>query len=328
MVRAPAGDRNAVGRRQDMTKDRDIQRTVARREFIRMGVAGAGAMLLPGTLAFAAKGGGKADVWVLHGTNKKSLMNAALKVIAENGGFGKSVKKLTLKINCAWWRTPQQAANTNPELVDAFLKGCKAQGIKELVMPEHPVDSGKNTFPKSGLLAVAKANGVPMIDLGTDEKLFKEVQFPNGKRLKKALVGKDFLETDALVNMPVAKHHSGADLTIAMKNWLGAVKDRRYLHRNNLHQCIADLSTLIKPTWTIVDAVRIMLDKGPKGPSRNMKDLNLLVVSKDQIAVDAYTSTLFPGKGPDKIKYLTIAGQMKLGTVDLSKITVHKIEVG
>ena len=146
--------------------------------------------------------------------------------------------------------------------------------------------------------------------------------------MKKALVGKDFLETDALVNMPVAKHHGAAKLTIAMKNWLGAVKDRKYLHRNNLHQCIADLGTLIKPTWVIVDAIRIMLDRGPKGPSRNMKELNLLVVSKDQAAADAYTSTLFPGMGPDKIKYLTIAGEMKLGTVDLSGIAVHKIEVG
>lgn len=313
-----------------MTKDRDIQRTVARREFIRMGAAGAGAVLLPGTLAFGAeaKAGGKTDVWVLHGTNKKDLMNAALKVIADNGGFGKDVKKLTLKINCAWWRTPKQAANTNPELADAFLKGCKGQGIKEIVMPEHPVKSAKNTFPQSGLLAVAKANGVPMIDLASDEKLFKEVQIPKGKRLKKALVGKHFLETDALVDMPVAKHHGGAKLTMAMKNWMGAVKDRGYFHRNDLHQCIADISSLIKPTWTIIEAVRIMLDRGPMGPSKNMKELNLLILSKDQVAADAYTSTLFPGMGPDKVKHVAIAGQMKLGTVDLSKIAVHKIEVG
>ncbi len=311
-----------------MTEHHASQGTIARREFIRMGVAGAGAVLLPGTLASAAKGGGKADVWVLHGTNKKSLMNGALKVIAQNGGFGKSVKKLTLKVNAAWWRTPKQGANTNPELVDAFLKGCKGRGIKELVMPEHSIDSAKYSFPQSGLLAVAKANGVPMIDLASNQKLFKEVAIPGAGQLKKVLVGKDFLETDALVNMPVAKHHSGTDLTMAMKNWLGAVKDRRYVHQNNLHQCIADISSLIRPTWTIVDATRIMLDKGPKGPSRKMKDLNLLVVSKDQVAADAYTSTLFPGKGPDKIKYLTIAGRMKLGTVDLSKITVHKIELG
>ena len=313
-----------------MAEDCVCKRAVARREFIRMGVAGAGSILLSDTLAFAAdqKGGRKTDVWVLHGKNKKDLMNACLKVIAENGGFGKKVKKLTLKVNAAWWRTPEQGANTHPELVEAFLRGCKDQGIKELVIPENPCDAAKNTFPRSGLLAVAKANGVPMIDLRSDKKLFKEVEIPKGKRLKKALVGKHFLETDALVNMPVAKHHSGADLTMAMKNWLGAVRDRGYWHRNNLHQCIADFSSFIKPAWAIVDATRIMLDRGPKGPSKNMKEPNLLIVSKDQVAADAYTSTLFPGRGPDKIKYLTIAGQMKLGTVDLAKIAVHKIEVG
>ncbi len=312
-----------------MTNDCASQRAIARREFIRMGVMGAGAILLPGTLSSAAETGeGKTDVWVFHGTNKKSLMNACMKVIADNGGFGKNVKKLVLKVNAAWWRTPKQGANTNPELVDAFFKGCKGQGIKELVMPEHPIDSAKHSFPQSGLLAVAKANGVPMIDLASDQKLFKEVAIPNARQLKKALVGKHFLETDALVNMPVAKHHGGADLTIAMKNWLGAIKDRRYLHRNKLHQCIADLSSFIKPTWSIVDATRIMLDRGPKGPSRNMKELNLVILSKDQVAADAYTSTLFPGKGPKKVKYLTIADEMKLGTVDLAKMAVHKIELG
>ena len=55
-----------------MTRDHACQGTIARRDFIRMGVAGAGAALLPGALSFAAEEGeGKTDVWVLHGTDKK-----------------------------------------------------------------------------------------------------------------------------------------------------------------------------------------------------------------------------------------------------------------
>jgi uncharacterized protein (DUF362 family) len=168
-----------------------------------------------------------------------------------------------------------------------------------------------------------------MIDLQGDAKQFKEVELPNGRKLKAALVGKDFLETDALVNMPVAKHHGGAELTMAMKNWMGAVKDRQAWHRNDLHQCIADFSTFIKPTWTIIDATRIMLDRGPKGgPGANLKELNLLIVAKDQVAADVYTASLFPGKGPDKVKYLTIAAEMKLGVTDPASFDVHKMEVG
>ena len=311
-----------------MTSKPLCDRTVTRRDLIRMGVAGGGAILLADRIGLGAEAApGKTDVWVFHGEDKKKLMQACLKQIADSGGFGKDVKKLTLKVNCAWWRTAEQGANTNPVLVDTFLKGCKAQGVKELVMPEHPVDAASKSFPKSGLLDVAKANNVPMIDLRSDEKLFKEVQVPKGKSLKKAEVGKHFLETDALVNMPVAKHHGSARLTMAMKNWMGAVRDRRFFHRNTLTQCIADISSLLKPTWTITDATRIMLDRGPKGPSRNMKKLDLLILSRDQVAADVYTSTLFPGVGPGKVKYLKIAAEMKLGTTDLSKMTIHKIEV-
>jgi uncharacterized protein (DUF362 family) len=300
---------------------------VTRRGFLGMGVAAGGAALLGDRLALGA--GEKTDVWVLHGTDKKKLMEAGLKVIADNGGFGKDVKKLTLKINSAWWSTPEQGGNTNPELVDTFLKGCKSQGIKQLVMPENPVQPAGKTFPQSGLLAVAKSNGVPMIDLKSDEKLFKEVEIPKGKRLKKAMVGKDFLETDVLVDMPVAKHHGGAGLTICMKNWMGAVANdvRRFFHRNDLHQCIADFSTFIKPNWAMVDATRIMLDRGPRGPSKNMKKLDLLIVSKDQVAADIYTATLFPEQTAGRAKHLKIAAEMKLGTTDLSQMAIHKIEV-
>jgi len=283
-----------------MTRERTCDPEVTRRDLIRMGLAGGSAMLLAGRLGAAPEAAvgaaaGKTDVWVFHCKDNKKLMQACLKQIADSGGFGKGVKKLTLKINAAWWRTPEQGANTHPELVDTFLKGCRDQGIKEMVMPENPVDSAAKSFPKSGLLAVAKANNVPMIDLRSDEKLFQDVEIPKAKRLKKAQVGKHFLETDALVNMPVAKNHGSARLTMAMKNWMGSVRDRRFFHRNNLSQCIADYSTFIKPTWTIIDATRIMLTRGPKGPSKNMKTPHLLILSRDQVAADAYTSTLFPG---------------------------------
>jgi len=295
-----------------------------RRRFLGMSIVGGGVALLGGKGGLAAEK--KADVWVIHGTDKAKLMQAAMKVIADNGGFGKAAKKLTLKVNAAWYSTPDEGGNTHPQLVDTFLKGCKDRGIKQIVIPEHPVQPANRTFPRSGIEAVAKANGARMIDMRSDDKLFKEVKIPKAKRLTQALVTRDVLETDALVNMPVAKHHGSTGLTMAMKNWLGSVKDRRFLHRNDLHQCIADFGTFIKPTWCIVDATRIMLDRGPKGPSKNMKKPDLLIVSADQVAVDAYTATLFPKATAARAKYIQMAAAMKLGCADLSAMAIHKIE--
>lgn len=311
-----------------MTQRHACDRGLTRRDLIRIGVAGGGAIALADRLGLAAPAkGAKTDVWVFHCEDKTKLMKACLKQIAESGGLGKDVKKLTLKINAAWWRTPAQGANTHPELADAFLKGCKDMGVKEIVMPEHPVDAAKNSFPKSGLLAVAKSNGVPMIDLGADKKRFKEVQIPKAVKLKTAMVGKDFLETDVLINMPVAKHHGGARMTCAMKNWMGAVQDRRFFHRNNLHQCIVDISTLLRPAWTIVDATRVMPDRGPKGPSRNLKTPHKLILCRDQVAVDVYIAKTFFAKESQRIRYLKHAAEIKLGTTDVSQMAIHEVEV-
>ena len=305
-----------------------VDREVTRRDFIRMGVAGGGAIVLAGRVAVPAEAKPKkTDIWVFRGTDKKKMMTACLKQIAKQGGFGKDAKKLTLKVNAAWWRTPEQWANTNPVLVDTFLKGCKDQGIKEIVIPENPVDPASRSFPRSGLLDVAKSNSVKMIDLRSDPGHFKEVELPKAKRLKKAEVGKHFLETDVVVNMPVAKHHGGASLTIAMKNWMGSVRDRRFWHRNDLHQCIADYSTFIKPKWIIVEAIRVMLDRGPKGPSKNMQKLDRLVLATDQVAADAYVASLLPARFRQRARFLTIAGEMKIGVTDVSQMAIHEIEV-
>ena len=300
---------------------------LTRRDFIRAGVGGAAAMLFPMDLVFGAEEKKKTDVWVFHGDNKTHLMNACLKQIDKSGGLGKDAKKLTLKVNGAWNSSPKRGGNTHPELVEAFLKGCRQRGVKELVMPEHTCDPAKQSFTRSGLLAASKAGGARMIDLKNNKQMFKAVKIPKARILKKAKVARDFLETDALVNMPVAKHHGGVKFTCAMKNWMGAVQDRGYWHKNDLHQCIADFNTFIKPQWTIIDATRVMLDSGPRGPTKNMKIPNLIVLSRDPVAADAWASQLLLPEGAKGVKYLRIADEMKIGTVDIKRMAVHKIEV-
>jgi uncharacterized protein (DUF362 family) len=81
----------------------------------------------------------------------------------------------------------------------------------------------------------------------------------------------------------------------------------------------------MKPNWAIVDATKIMLDSGPQGPTSNMKHPDLLIVSKNQVAADAYSATLFHDS-PTKVRYIKYAGQMGLGPVELSEMNIHKIE--
>lgn len=307
--------------------NRPVIRSISRRDFIKAGlVSGAAISLAPG-IAFADNEK-KTDVWVIHGTDKAKMMAKCLEIISANGGLsskGKEVKNLALKVNSAWARTPEIGANTNPVLVSEFIKLSKASGVKEIVIPENPCDSAKNSFVKSGILEVAKDNGVLMIDLKSHPEDYREVKIPKGKKLTEALVAKQFLDADAVIDMPVAKHHSGAVLSIAMKNWMGAVKDRKSWHWKGLNQCIADFCTFMKPDWAIVDATTIMTTGGPKGPG-NLEHPNKIIMSKDQVAADSYATTLFH-ESAYKVKYLKIAQEMGLGTTEISKMNVHKINV-
>ncbi|MCF7853162.1 MAG: DUF362 domain-containing protein [Candidatus Pacebacteria bacterium] len=295
---------------------------ISRRDFIRTGIAGTAILATRPTL-FAAEP--EAEVWMIHGDDKAKLMTQALKVVDQNGGLGTNVKTLALKVNAAWARKPERGATTHPTLIKTFLEGCQARGITKTVVPENPCVRAEHSFTRSGIQEVVEAAGSTMIDLKSEKKRFADVNIPNGKNLRKAEVARDFLEADAVVNMPIAKHHGGAKLTMALKNWMGAVWDRGYWHRNNLHQCIADFGSFMKPNWTIIDATRIMLTRGPQGPTRDMKHPNLLILSKDQVAADSVATLLFHDS-PYEIPFLKFADDMGIGVVSPDRITVHKVE--
>ncbi|MBN1555429.1 MAG: DUF362 domain-containing protein [Phycisphaerae bacterium] len=299
----------------------------SRREFLRASLAGTAAALLPGRLLWGAAADAATKVWVFHGPDRTRLMNACLQTIDKNGGFGTDVKKLTLKVNAAWARPARMAANTNPELVDAFLKGCRERGIKELVLPEKSCDRASESFRLSGIEAAAQANGAHLLDLRREKNAFVSRQIPRGRNLRRADVAREVLETDALVNLPVVKHHGAARMTAAMKNWMGSVDDRGAWHRNYLHQCIADFSSFLKPRWSILDATRVMASGGPKGPSRDIKTPELLILSRDPVAADAYAATLLSRRGAKDVMYIMLAERMGVGVADLEKMSVEKIEV-
>jgi uncharacterized protein (DUF362 family) len=297
---------------------------ISRREFVKAGALGS-AVLAAGPSTLLAADKPKTDVWVFEGPDTKALMTECMKTIFANGGFGPNVKTLALKVNAAWERTPEQAGNTHPDLVDVFLQQTIASGVK-VTMPEMPCHRAAKSFPASGLEGIAKKHGVKMIDLKDKHAKFIEVELPQAQTLKKEEVAQEFLEADAVVNMPVAKHHGGGTLTICMKNWMGAVKGRRLWHAKGLHQCIADFSTFMKPTWAIVDATRCMTTKGPQGPSEDMIYPQQIILSKDQVAADAVTTLLFHDS-PYAVKYLSIARDMGIGETNIGNMNIHRIGI-
>jgi uncharacterized protein (DUF362 family) len=155
---------------------------------------------------------------------------------------------------------------------------------------------------------------------------FRKTAIPNGQELTDWPVYQDALSADVLINVPIAKHHSLARLTLGGKNLLGVIQNRSGMH-SNLGLRIADLTSLVRPTLTVVDAVRMLMAHGPTGGNLDdVQQSNTVIASHDIVAADAYAATLFGLTGED-IAYVKASAAMGLGTLDLPSVKVEEVSV-
>ncbi len=263
------------------------------------------------------------DLAAIKGGEPDAMFDEAIKAF---GGMSKFVKKgqtVVLKPNIGWDVIPERAGNTNPRLVNRIIKHCFDAGAKDVYVFDHTCDNWNRCYSNSGIeSAVKDAKG--KIVSGASESYYQDVTVKQGKKLKKAKVHELILESDVFINVPILKHHSSADLTIGMKNLMGVVWDRGYWHSNNLHQCISDFTSFRKPDLTVVDAYYVMKRNGPRGVSKNdVLTMKSQIISTDIVAADAAAAKLF-GSDPNKIDYIRIADEMKIGTMNLDKLSIYR----
>ena len=233
------------------------------------------------------------DLVAIKGGEPELMFDNGIQSLGGMKSFVKKNQTVVIKPNIGWDAIPERAANTNPKLISQIVKHCLDAGAK--------------------------------LVSGNSESYYHKVNIEKGKRLKETTVHELILESDVFINVPILKNHSGTDLTISMKNLMGVVWDRRYWHRNDLHQCIADYSTFRKPDLNIVDAYYIMKTNGPRGVSKaDVVTMKSQIISTDMVAADAAATKIF-GKEPADINYIKIADEMNIGTMDLSKLKINRI---
>jgi uncharacterized protein (DUF362 family) len=134
----------------------------------------------------------------------------------------------------------------------------------------------------------------------------------------------DVINADVVINVPIAKHHSLARLTLGMKNLMGVIRDRPMMH-TNIGQRLADLTSRVRPALTVVDAVRMLMRNGPTGG--NLADVvkaDYVIASHDIVAADSYTAERF-GVTPLSLSYVQAGTAMGLGRSDLENLDIHDI---
>lgn len=74
---------------------------------------------------------------------------------------------------------------------------------------------------------------------------FVPTGMPEGRDLRRKDVHDEVLNADLVINVPIAKHHGLARLTLGMKNLMGVITNRDVMH-SNLGQRLADLTSRVR----------------------------------------------------------------------------------
>jgi uncharacterized protein (DUF362 family) len=251
------------------------------------------------------------------------------RALEDLGGIRRFVSRqdvVVLKPNIAWDRTPEQAANTNPEVVAEVVRQCWQAGAKRVIVTDVSCNEARRCFQRSGIQAAARAEGAEVIL--PDPELFREVNL-DGVVLKNWPVFTPFLEADKVFNLPIAKQHGLVGVTLGMKNWYGILGGQRNRLHQQIHQSLADLASFMLPTVTLMDCYRILLRNGPTGG--NLEDVALkktMVAGTDPVAIDAYVAKAYWNLDSEQLPYLQMAANRGLGTVDFDKLPVKFSQLG
>ena len=294
-----------------------------RRTFLKTAAIGSVGLSLPAWDPLAGLAAPSSpDIVVAGGPSPEKLVRAAVDAL---GGMKRFISKgdvVVVKPNIGWDRIPEQAGNTNPEVVAAVVKLCYEAGAKKVKVFDRPVNDPRRCYIQSGIEPAAKGAGADVTHM--DDRKFKEMEI-NGLALKTWPLYTEIFEADKVINVPIAKHHGLAKLTMSMKNWMGMMGGSRRVIHQNLDQSLVDLAMKAKPCLTVLDAVRILTGNGPQGGDlKDVKKLDTVIAGVDQVAIDAYGATLFGMQGKD-LGYVRVAAEHKFGVMDLGRLNIRKI---
>ena len=317
-----------------------MSKTVDRREFLRRLSLSGGvfAATTAGSLYFAGrepeKGGAialrdhraglqvPARFVVLKGKDPGALVEKGFEAMGGIKAFIKPGDRVLIKPNMAWDRNPEQGANTHPALVARAVRMALAAGAASVVVADVPCNDPEKVQERTGIRKAALEAGAK-VTVPTDGP---EVDF--GGTVKRFRVGREFLEADRIINMPVVKVHSLSGITCCMKNWYGLLVGRRHGLHQNIDESVVELSAAARPTLTIIDATRILVANGPTGGS--MSDVvarNTVAFTTDEVAGDAFAAMLLDRK-PGDLPFLGLAAGRGLGTSDWRSILKEEIVLG
>jgi len=253
---------------------------------------------------------------IVTGPDRKQTFNKAIDLLGGIDRFIKAGDTVLIKPNVAFATPPMLGATANPDLVAQVARLCYSRGnAKRVIVTDNSINDPASCFQLSGIGRSATEAGAGIVM--PRPNLFRHTTLAGGKLIRNwPILYGAFEKVDKVIGItPVKDHHrSGASMT--MKNWYGLLGGRRNIFHQNINTIIAELATMVRPTFVVLDGTEVMMTNGPTGGSvSDLRRANTMIVSTDQVAADSFGSTLLH-LTPSDLPYLAKAQAAGAGTTD------------
>jgi len=259
--------------------------------------------------------------------DRRAMLERALEAVGGLGAYVKPGDRVLLKVNAAFATSPNLGATTHPDLVAAMAALCAKAGAAQVAVTDNPIHSPESCFALTGIADAAAKAGAKL--LLPREELFTPVNAPGGRLLRDwpTLSGAFRGVSKLIVLSPVKDHHrAGASMTL--KNFYGFLGGRRNVFHQDINGVIAELAVLTRPTLCVMDGVTVMLTNGPTGGSfADLKAMNVLAVSTDPVAADAFGMELLGRRAADA-PYIAMAQAAGAGGADYKALNPSFLDLG
>lgn len=305
-------------------------REISRRDFLKIGASLVISLALPVKLFGDESNKISGPLIAVARGEKSKLVRAAVDALGGIEKFIKPQDRVLIKPNISFSANAECGATTSSGIIKQVVELCLEARASKVTIIDYPLANPELCIEKSGVKeALIDASRVNLLML-SKERQFIEVEVPGGKELKTVKIAKELQKVDKFINLPTAKSHSATGVSLGIKNLMGLIWNRSYLHRVDLHRAIAELGTVLKPDITIVDATRVLTSGGPGGPGKTVI-FNTTIAGVDVVAVDSYTVGIsqwynksFTGKN---VKHIVYAHELGLGEIDTQKMVIKEVMV-
>jgi uncharacterized protein (DUF362 family) len=257
---------------------------------------------------------------IVTGRQRAVTVGKAIEMLGGIERFVQPGDRVLIKPNAAFASPSRLGATTNPELLEKIIRLCYNPGkARQVIVTDNPINAPASCFSLSGIEKAALRAGA--LVLMPKKSYFKPVTLAGGKLIKDwPVMVEPLKKVDKLIGIAPVKDHHRSAASMTMKNWYGLLGGRRNIFHQDINTIIAELAQLIKPTLVILDGTEVMVSNGPTGGSlSDLRPMNKMIVSCDQVAADSYGASLL-GLSVNDIPYLSKAEQAGVGSTQVESL--------